>query len=211
MIRTLAGFLLGASLVAAAATAPAQTDPSKVAGDRWQVEANRRPVAMGCHASAMPGEHVMDFAMRGHFRQRMMDGMGPDAMDGYGMGRRGRGGYDSWAGRWLALSDDQLARTKQITDSVRKQHWELRGKMMDEENRLRDLLEEQTPDPKTVGSAYAALSRLHQQMLETHLQACNDIHALLTPEQRKEAEQQRRSEHSFEGNGHGYRRGMAPR
>lgn len=78
MIRKLPPFLLGATLVAPAATASAQTDhPWRVAspGDRWRVTGNIKPVAMGCHAPAMPGEDVMDLNMRGHFGQGMMRGL----------------------------------------------------------------------------------------------------------------------------------------
>jgi Spy/CpxP family protein refolding chaperone len=111
----------------------------------------------------------------------------------------------------LALTQEQRGQTKQIVDLLRKQHWELRGKQMEEENKFRDLLEERTPDPKEVGATYAAHARLQQQMIETKLQAHKDIYALLTPEQRNVAEQQRRFVRNLEREGHGYRRGITPR
>ena len=125
--------------------------------------------------------------------------------------REGWEAYDSVAGARLAISDEQTVRTKQITGRVRGKRWELRGDMIRGQDLLKSLLEAETPDPEAVGSAYAALCRLHQKMLETQVQAHNDMQALLTPEQRNEAEHQRRADRRFSREGRGYRRGITPR
>ncbi len=115
-------------------------------------------------------------------------GMGPGMMGGYGgpgmMGGQGMGPY-----AMLNLSDDQRSKINKIHDAERKQHWAIMGKMMDVENKQRDLLAQSEPDPKKVGAAYAEMAKLRQQMLETHVQANNDMQKVLTKEQREQMQQ----------------------
>jgi Spy/CpxP family protein refolding chaperone len=144
----------------------------------------------------------------------MMDGYGggPGMMGGYG-GGPGMGGFLLGRGSPVNLTDEQRQRIKQISDAERKQHWAVMGKMMDEQNKLRDLLEQPTPDPKAVGAAYGSISQLHQQMLESHLQARNEVHGILTPEQREQVEELRPQGGRRDGDGRGgyYGRGMRQR
>jgi Spy/CpxP family protein refolding chaperone len=128
-------------------------------------------------------------------------GMGPGMMGGYGyhMGPRGgcdwgpgmMGGHGMWALSALNLTDDQRAKINKILDNERKQHWAVMGKMMDEQIKLRDLYAQSEPDPKKVGAAYGAIAKLQQQMIEAHVQAGNEIHKILTKEQREQMEQWR--------------------
>ena len=113
-------------------------------------------------------------------------GMGPDMMGGYGMGP-GRHGYGAL--NRLDLSDEQRAKIDKIFDAERKQHWSVMGKIMDEQNKLRDLYEQETPDPKKVGAVYGEIAKLHQQMIETHVQASNQAQQVLTKEQREQLRQ----------------------
>ena len=85
----------------------------------------------------------------------------------------------------LDLSDAQQKRINAIRDSERKQHWELMGKMMDQQARLRDLNVTPTPDPKKVGAVYADLGKLQQQMAEMHVKANNQVYAVLTEDQQR--------------------------
>jgi Spy/CpxP family protein refolding chaperone len=143
----------------------------------------------------------------------MMDGYGGGpGMGGYG-GGPGMGGFLLGRGSPVNLTDEQRQRIKQISDAERKQHWAVMGKMMDEQNKLRDLLEQPTPDPKAVGAAYGSISQLHQQMLESHLQARNEVHGILTPEQREQVEELRPRGGRRDGDGRGgyYGRGMRQR
>jgi len=116
-------------------------------------------------------------------------GMGPGMMGGYGGGHGMMGGYGMGPYAMLDLSDDQRSKINKIHDAERKQHWAIMGKMMDVENKQRDLLAQSEPDPKKVGAAYAEMAKLRQQMLESHVQANNDMQKLLTKEQREQMQQ----------------------
>ena len=116
-------------------------------------------------------------------------GMMGDYGSGYGMGSGMMGGYGMGPYAMLDLSDDQRSKINKIHDAERKQHWAIMGKMMDVENKQRDLLAQSEPDPKKVGAAYAEMAKLRQQMLETHVQANNDMQKVLTKEQREQMQQ----------------------
>ena len=89
----------------------------------------------------------------------------------------------------LNLSTDQRSKINKLHDSERKQHWAIMGKMIDVESRQRDLYAQSTSDPKQVGAVYADMSKLRQQMIETHVQANNDMQKVLTKEQREQLQQ----------------------
>ena len=117
----------------------------------------------------------------------MMD-MGPGMMGGgYGMGPGMMGG-SGWMGM-MDLSTDQRTKINKTLDAERKQHWAIMGKMMDEQNKLRDLYDADKPDPKKVGAVYGEIAKLQQQMIETHLQATNQVQDMLTKEQREQIRQ----------------------
>jgi Spy/CpxP family protein refolding chaperone len=92
----------------------------------------------------------------------------------------------------LGLSDEQRGKIDKIGDDERKKHWEIMGKMLDEQSKLRDLYQADTPDPKKVGAAYGNIAKLRQQMVEAHVQARNQIEQVLTKEQREQLRQWRR-------------------
>jgi Spy/CpxP family protein refolding chaperone len=138
-------------------------------------------------------------------------GMGPGMMGGYGggygMGPGMMGGYGMGPLSALNLTDDQRSKINKIFDAERKQHWAVMGKMLDEQSRLRDLYEQTEPDPKKVGAVYGAIAKLRQQMLETHIQARNEMLKVLTKEQRDQLEQWR---HGMWGPGAGPHGGYGP-
>jgi Spy/CpxP family protein refolding chaperone len=113
-------------------------------------------------------------------------GMGPGMMGGYGMGP-GMMGFGAMAN--LGLTDEQRTKINNILDTERKQHWAIMGQMMEEQSKMRDLYSVDEPDPKKVGAAYAQLAKLQQQMLETHIQASNQMQQVLTKEQREQLRQ----------------------
>jgi len=119
-------------------------------------------------------------------------GYGPGMMGGYGGYGMGPGmmGYGALNG--LDLSDEQRAKIDKIFDAERKQHWGIMGQMLEEQNKLRDLYNADQPDPKKVGAAYGQIAKLRQQMLETHVQASNQMQQVLTKEQREQLQQWRR-------------------
>lgn len=132
-----------------------------------------------------------------------MMGMGPGMMGGgYGMGPGMMGGYGMGM---MNLSDDQRAKMNKIVDGERKQHWAIMGKMMDEQTKLRDLYSADKPDPKKVGAVYGEIGKLQQQMIETHVQATNQMQDILTKEQREQIRQWHRG-----GSGPGMRGPAGP-
>ena len=108
-------------------------------------------------------------------------GMGSGMMGGYGMGMSGAGPLAI-----LDLSDEQRTKIDQILAAQRKQHRTIMIQMFDEQDKLRELYSAETPDPKKVGAVYGAISKLQQQMIESHVQANNDMQAVLTKEQREQ-------------------------
>jgi len=136
-------------------------------------------------------------------------GMGPGMMGGYG------GGYGMGPGMMgfgplgsLDLNDEQRAKIDKIIETERKQHWSTMGKMLDVQNKLRYLYAADEPDPKKVGAVYGELAKLQQQMLETHVRASNQVHQVLTKEQREQLRQWNRGGW---GPGWGPRRGPSGR
>lgn len=111
----------------------------------------------------------------------MMDGQG-GMMGGYGMHRFGG----------LDLSADQVSKIDKISDDIRKKHWELTGKMMDESVRLRDLRNVEKPDPAAIGKQFAKIQDMRRQMLEQSVDAENRIEVLLSKEQKEQFRRMRR-------------------
>lgn len=112
-------------------------------------------------------------------------GIGPGMMSGqgYGMGpgmMMGRG-----AGSDLKLDAEQRRKIAQIHDDLRRKHWELIGKMHDEQARMDALLQAASPDDAALGKGYRAQAELRQQMFEQSLDAQKQIDALLSKEQRE--------------------------
>lgn len=190
-ISKLVGMTLAAALIATAATAWAH-DADEYGG--------YGPYGMG--PGMMWGGYGMGPGMMGGYGGMGMMGMGPGMMGGgmmgggYGMGPGMMMGYGALNG--LDLSDEQRAKIDKIFDAERKQHWSVMGKMMDEQNKLRDLYAQETPDPKKVGAVYGEIAKLRQQMIEEHVQASNQMQSVLTKEQREQLRQWNRG-----GWGHG--------
>jgi len=123
-------------------------------------------------------------------------GMGPGMMMGGGMGMGPGmmmgGSMMGMHGLYmLDLTDDQRSKVNAIQDKLRKQHWEIMGRMMDEHNALRDLYDADTLDAKKIGAAYDRVFKLKRQMIDAGIKARNDVYALLTKEQREQLKQYR--------------------
>ena len=116
-------------------------------------------------------------------------GTGPGMMGGgWGMGP-GLGGYGLGGVGLLELSPAQRTKLNAISDELRKKQWALLGQVQDDEAKLRDLSAQPEPDPKAVGSVYVHMSKLRQQMIESHANAMDQARAVLTPEQRNQLDQ----------------------
>jgi Spy/CpxP family protein refolding chaperone len=177
-ISRLAGLVLAAALAVGPATATAQETEGMMGGY------GMGPGMMGGHGGYGMGPGMMGGGYGYGMGPGMMGGyrgygMGPGMMGGYGMGPGAMSGYSA-----LKLSDEQRTKINKIRDQERKEHWAVMGHMLDAQSKLRDLYNTEKPDPKKVGAAYGELAKLRQQMIEAHVQAQNDIHDVLTKEQR---------------------------
>ncbi len=110
--------------------------------------------------------------------------MGPGMMMGLGMGMG-----PIWM---LDLTDEQRSKIDAIYDDVRKKDWATMGKIMDEQAKLRDLYQADTPDAKKIGAVYGNIAKLRQQMIEANVDAQNRAQGILTKEQREQLQRWRR-------------------
>jgi Spy/CpxP family protein refolding chaperone len=193
------------------------------AANAWAADADQAtggygPYGMGPGMMWSGGGYGPGYGMMGGYGMGpgMMGGygMGPGMMGGYGMGpgmMGGYGGYGMGPGMMgygplgsLELSPEQRTRINKIIDTMQKQHWAIMGQMMEEQNKLRDLYSVDEPDPKKVGAVYGQIGKLRQQMIETQIQASNQVQQVLTKEQRERLREWNRGEW---GPGWGPRRG----
>jgi len=176
IIPKLAGLVFAAALTASAATIWA-ADAGNVTGGYCPYQ-DMGPGMMGGYGGYGMGPGMMGGGYGGMMGPGMIGGgyghMG--MMGGYGMGM-------------LDLTADQQAKINKIFDDKRKQHWAIMGKMMEEQNKLRDLSNVDKPDPKKIGAVYAEIAKLQQQMIESHVQATNQMQDILTKEQRDQLRQ----------------------
>jgi Spy/CpxP family protein refolding chaperone len=112
---------------------------------------------------------------RGAWGMGAMAGM--MGMPGHGM--MGWGPYDA-----LDLNESQRSKIAQIQDEVRKKNWEVMGKLLDEQARLRDLYAADKRDPAAIGKQTMKMAELRRQLVESSVDAHNRIDALLSKEQK---------------------------
>lgn len=133
-------------------------------------------------------------------------GMGPGMMYGYGQGQGGYGmgpgmmggygGYGTGAGMMggygadylgtLNLSDDQREKITKIQEGLSTKHWELMGKMQQQQFQLRELMASGKADDAAVGKAFKGLETLRQQMWTAGVDAQKQVDATLTKAQREQ-------------------------
>jgi Spy/CpxP family protein refolding chaperone len=138
----------------------------------------RGPMMGGGYGPGMMGGYGMGQGMMGQ-------GYGSGMMGGYGMGPGMMGMHEGLPG--IALDDKQRKQFNAIQDELRRKRWELMGRTMDEQAKLRDLYEADKRDPAAIGAAYQRVFDLRRQIIEATVAAHNRIEALLTPEQRQAA------------------------
>jgi Spy/CpxP family protein refolding chaperone/mono/diheme cytochrome c family protein len=124
---------------------------------------------------------------------------------GYGMGMMGAGAFGA-----LDLTADQRTKINKIQDELRKQHWALMGKMMDEQAKLRDLYDEEKPDAKKIGAVSDSMHGLRKQMIESRIDAYNRMREILTKEQREQLDKWRRKGWGMMGPGYSHGPMMGP-
>ena len=108
----------------------------------------------------------------------MMGGYGPD----YGMVPGVMGGYGTGAD--LNLSAEQRSKIAKIQNDVRRKHWEIMGKMQDEQALMNEQYYSDQRDDAALSKSYRKMSDLRQQMFDLSLSAQKQIDAVLTKEQR---------------------------
>ena len=110
-------------------------------------------------------------------------GMG-HMMGGYGM--MGMGGMMMGGFGMLDLSAKQIDQISDLQTRLQKQHWQLMGKMIDQQADVRKTWSESKPDPKKVGAAYSKLFELQRQAIEERVAMMNKMYDLLTDKQREQ-------------------------
>ena len=136
------------------------------------------PAMMGGYGGYGPGAGMMG-GYGGY-------GMGPGMMGGYGGNGMGPGmmyGYGANAGA-LNLTDDQREKITKIQEALSTKHWELMGKMQEQQFKLRELSASGKTDDAVIGKAYRNIEGLRQQMWASGADAQKQIDAVLTKEQR---------------------------
>jgi len=130
-----------------------------------------------------------EYPMMGGYGYGMMGGgygsRGGMMGDGYGPGMMMGGGGCYGIERTLNLTPDQQKTISKIREDKRKSHWEIMGKMHEEQYKLRDLYNADKTDAKAISAQYKKIQGMQQQMMESGLETHNKIQDLLTNEQKE--------------------------
>lgn len=163
--------LIGGTIVAASALA----DPSQGRyGPGYGM--------MGGYGHGSGNGYGMGPGMMGGYGQGSGYGMGPEMMGGYGMGSGVFGGYGP--GTNLNLTGEQRGKIAKIQNEVRRKHWDLMGKMQEEQSQMSEQYNSETRDDTALSKSYRKMSELRHQMFDLSLDARKQIDTLLTKEQR---------------------------
>jgi Spy/CpxP family protein refolding chaperone len=151
--------------------------------------------ALADQGSGMMNDRYRHEMMERYGREGMMGGpgwgmMGPGMMmGGYGpMGMMGgmMGGYGYGPFGMLELSEEQRNKIEAIYRDERKDRLDLMGKMMDEMDKIRELMLADKRDPSAIGKAYEPVFILQRRMIENSVEYMNKMEAVLTKEQREQ-------------------------
>jgi Spy/CpxP family protein refolding chaperone len=127
-----------------------------------------------------PGYGYGPGMMGGGYGPGMMGGYGPGMMGGYGPG----GNLAS-----LGLSAEQREKIVALQEENRKANWSTMGQMRSEQFKLRQMYNADKVDAAAVTDQQKKVDELRRQMIKSHVDARNQINAILTPEQRKQYRQ----------------------
>ncbi|MDH5257057.1 MAG: Spy/CpxP family protein refolding chaperone [Gammaproteobacteria bacterium] len=145
-------------------------------------------LSLSCLSTTNADEYNNEFMGMPHGSMARSD-MGMDMGMGMGMmeGRFGPGMLST-----LDLNKEQQEKINKLHDDMRKEHWGIRGNIMDLQAKLRDVYQEERPDPKAVGDIYEKISKLKRGMIESRVAAMNKVRDVLTSEQQKQLNSQER-------------------
>lgn len=114
-------------------------------------------------------------------------GMGPGMMgdygSGYGMGPGMMGNYAPRSD--LNLTVEQRSKIGKIQESVRRKHWDLMGKMQDEQAQMNEQYNSDKRDDAAISKSFRKMSEFRHEMFDLSLSAQSQIDAVLTKEQRE--------------------------
>lgn len=132
------------------------------------------------------------------------NGMGPGMMGGYGGYGMGPGMMGTYGGRGMGpgmmyghgrdmlgglnLTNDQREKVTKIQETLSTKHWELMGKMQQQQFALREQLASGKADDATIGKGYRNMEGLRQQMRDSGADAQKQMDAVLTKSQREQLE-----------------------
>ena len=102
--------------------------------------------------------------------------MGPAMMYGYG--------GDVLSG--LSLTDEQREKVTKVQEALSTKHWELMGKMQQQQFALREQLASGRGDDAAIGKGYKNMQGLRQQMWVSGADAQKQMDAVLTKPQREQ-------------------------
>ena len=108
-------------------------------------------------------------------------GMGPGMMGGYGPGYGGgpHGGID--------LSEKQREQLGKIQQDIAREHWDLMGKMHDEQYKLSELYGAPKRDDAAIEKSFKRMEDLRRQMFDSMADARKKMDGVLTSEQKERA------------------------
>lgn len=114
-----------------------------------------------------------------------------------GMGEMGPGGMMGMGPmHMLDLTSEQRHKIRVIGEELRKQHWDMMGKIMEQQSLLQDLYDVDHPDAKQIGKVYGQIFDLRRQMIEASVVAGNRTRDVLTKEQQEQLQQMRHGHHA---------------
>ena len=119
------------------------------------------------------------------------NGMGSGMMgsyDGHGMGPAMMYGYGGDMLGGINLTDDQREKVTKIQEGLSTKHWELMGKMQQQQFVLREQLASGKADDAAIGKGYKNMESLRQQMRASGADAQKQMDAVLTKSQREQLE-----------------------
>jgi Spy/CpxP family protein refolding chaperone len=196
------------------ARAPAYTlmGTRRSVANRWKSAMNRINRGMVLSAAVLIGGTIVAANAQAEQTPRSNDlgsGMSAGTMSGYGSSNRTHAGMmsgyrngggpgsqgDDASGRsmtrdygldpGLNLSLEQRDGIFAIQDALRRKHWDLAGRIRDQQSRMDEQYASNTPDNAALSRRYRNMSALRQQMFDLSLDARRQIDAILTPQQRE--------------------------
>ena len=127
------------------------------------------------------GSMMQDCPMMGGDSGGMQGMMGPGMdMSGKGM----HGGMGMMQG--LDLDDDQQASMRERRSEHRHQQFGRMAEMMDLREEMHALMQAERPDPDAVRELHGRMAEIHGDMMADRIRLRNDMHDMLTDEQRRQ-------------------------